>query len=508
MHRELAGRLRTLRWILRRIARSASFASVSLLVGFWSIASCQPSEPEPQSGGPETENSANPNERADSARKGKALLLEVKGAISPATMDYLLRGFKEARERESSLIIIRMDTPGGLSSSMREIIKEILNSPIPVVTYVSPPGARAASAGTYMLYASHVAAMAPSTNLGSATPVQMGGMPGSPEEKEDSPGGESEPRSGQESGPGGEAGEGKGDEPRRGSTAMERKVLEDAVAYIRGLAERHGRNADWAEKAVRDAVNITASDALEQNVIDIVAEDTSELLAGIHGRTVQMAHGNRTLATKGIRIEEFMPDWRHELLSVIADPSVAYFLMLIGFYGLLFELSNPGAIYPGVIGAISLLLALFAFQVLPINYAGLALMVLGLGLILAEAFVAGFGILGIGGIVAFVAGSVILMDEENLSVSLPLIGSVALVAAGFLAWVLTRLVALRRSKSVSGKEHLIGRIVEASSDFQGKGRLRVGGEIWWAQCEEPVKKGERLEIEAVDGLTLTVSKKE
>ena len=203
-----------------------------------------------------------------------------------------------------------------------------------------------------------------------------------------------------------------------------------------------------------------------------------------------------------------MPDWRHELLSVIADPSVAYFLMLIGFYGLLFELSNPGAIYPGVIGAISLLLALFAFQVLPINYAGLALMVLGLGLILAEAFVAGFGILGIGGIVAFVAGSVILMDEENLSVSLPLIGSVALVAAGFLAWVLTRLVALRRSKSVSGKEHLIGRIVEASSDFQGKGRLRVGGEIWWAQCEEPVKKGERLEIEAVDGLTLTVSKKE
>lgn len=432
------------------------------------------------------------------------LVLTVNGPISPATSDYLMRGFREAKERNAYLILIRMDTPGGLTSSMRDIIKEILNSPIPVVTYVSPPGARAASAGTYMLYASHVAAMAPSTNLGSATPVQMGGLPGSPDGPE-----EEEPGKGRQPG---DAGSQEKDpespseqqEKRTGKTAMERKVLEDSVAYIRGLAERHGRNADWAEKAVRDAVNLTATDAVKINVIDIVAGTDEELMRKMDGLTVRMSHDERTLKTEGLTFEEYSPDWRHRLLSVIANPNVAYFLMLIGFYGIIFELSNPGAIYPGVIGAISLLLALYAFQVLPINYAGLGLIILGLALILAEAFVAGFGVLGIGGVVAFVAGSVILMDDQNLAVSLPLIGGTALVAAGFLAWVLTRLVAFRRQRSSTGEEGLIGRVGEATSDFEGRGRVRLGGEIWWANYAGAAKKGQKLRVVSVDGLELKV----
>ena len=433
-----------------------------------------------------------------------AVVLDVDGPIGPATSDYVLRGMASARDQGAEIIVIRMDTPGGLDSAMRMMIKEILNSPVPVVTWVAPSGARAASAGTYMLYASHIAAMSSATNLGSATPVQMGGMPGQPEQppEQDQPAKEETEDNGADASDAAEADPEDG--KRRGGTAMERKVLEDAVAYIRGLAERHGRNADWAEEAVREAVNLTATDALEKNVIDVVADTLDELFAAIDGRTVKMDVGERTLQTSDLKVVEIEPDWRTELLSVITNPNVAYFLMLIGFYGIIFELSSPGNIYPGVIGAICLLLALYAFQVLPINYAGLALIILGLAFMVGEAFMPSFGILGLGGIVAFVSGSIILMDDDNLAVSVPLIGGVALISAGFFMWVLTRLIRLRRRQVVSGVEQLPGAEAVALADFDGSGRVWLHGESWWADADQPISKDQKVRVVEVKGLRVKV----
>jgi membrane-bound serine protease (ClpP class) len=399
-----------------------------------------------------------------------AVLLEISGAIGPATSDYVVRGMRQARDEGAEIVILRMDTPGGLDTAMREMIKEILSSPVPVATYVSPSGSRAASAGTYILYASHIAAMAPATNLGSATPVQIGGMPGMPdappERDERNPDSDDEADEGEAA----EREDEKASEPRRGTSPMERKVLEDAVAYIRGLAERHGRNAEWAEQAVREAVNLTASEALEQNVIDVVAESVNDLLEQIHGRTVKMEFGERTLDTENLEVVAIEPDWRSRLLSVITNPNIAYILMMVGIYGIIFELANPGNIFPGVVGAICLVLALYAFQVLPINYAGLALIMLGVVLMIAEAFMPSFGILGFGGIAAFVMGSIILMDEATLSISIPLIGGTALVSAAFFIWVLSRLVSIRKRKVVTGEEEMIGLQGTAVEDFRVRAR--------------------------------------
>lgn len=410
-----------------------------------------------------------------------ALLLRIDGSIGPATADHIERNIVLAAERKAELVILSMDTPGGLDSSMRDIVKAILDSSVPVVGYVSPGGARAASAGTYILYASHVAAMAPATNLGAATPVKIGGIP--------TPTGKGDKQKDEEGG---------------ALSASERKIINDAAAYIRGLAERHGRNAKWAEQAVREGVSLTATEALQEQVIDLVASDLGDLLAQLDGRKVVVGGIEKTLSTDGLAIERVIADWRSRLLSVITDPNVAYILLLIGIYGLIFELSNPGAIVPGVVGAIALLLALYAFQILPINYAGLALIILGIAFMVSEAFMPSFGILGLGGVVAFVAGSVILFRAENLAISIPLIAGTALVSAVFFIWVIGRFVRLRRRRAKTGEEEMLGSVGVALQAFEEAGRVRVHSESWQALAERPVNKGQRVRVVAVDGLTLKV----
>ncbi|MGI9343567.1 MAG: NfeD family protein [Gammaproteobacteria bacterium] len=440
-------------------------------------------------------------EEPAAAGGGVAVRLEIKDAIGPATSAYLIEGIEYAAEIDARLIIVEMDTPGGLDSAMRDMIKAILNSRIPVVTYVSPSGSRAASAGTYLLFASHIAAMAPATNLGAATPVQIGGgeEPSSPfqppKTKDEDDETEGDDAAADEESPA----------PLPG-TAMERKAVNDAVAYIRGLAELRGRNADWAEKAVREAASMSAEEALAQNVIDVIAETVDELLEVIDGRSVKVVDAMQELDTGDLEIESFEADWRTRLLATITNPNVAYLLMLAGIYGLLFEGYNPGAIVPGVVGAICLLLALFAFQVLPVNYAGLALILLGVMLIIAEAFVPSFGALGLGGVAAFVFGSIILMDTDvpGMQIARGLIFGVALVASSLLLLLVYALMRMRRRQPVSGAESMLGQLAEALEDFDEHGQVFVHGERWHANTSVSVKKGDHVRIEKIDGLWLDV----
>src|ERR1039458_1873689 len=448
---------------------------------------------------------ASKNSVAAASAEGAATLIELNGPIGPAMSRYIERSLLDAQSQHSPVIIVQMDTPGGLDTSMRDIIKAILASPVPVVSYVVPSGARAASAGTYILYASHLAAMAPATNLGAATPISIGGEPPGAAPPSAAP--ELPPAPSSTTPPGNSAGANKQPAPAPSpATASERKAVNDAVAYIRGLAQLRARNADWAESAVRGAASLSAEDALAQHVIEIIAKDVPDLLQQLDGRKVQVAQHEVVLHTKGLAVTRIAPDWRARFLMVLTHPTIAYGLLLIGIYGLLLEGYNPGAVLPGVVGALSLILALYAFQLLAVNFAGLALIALGAGLIILEFFMPAFGSLGIGGLAAFVIGSIILFDNhaQGLQVALPVIVGIAISGALVIATIAWLAARARRRPVTTGAEAMIGGLVEVIAEGREQCVVRYGGELWNAQTVSPLHAGQQARIVKVAGLTLWI----
>jgi membrane-bound serine protease (ClpP class) len=417
---------------------------------------------------------ATPNDRV--------LVVGINGAISVAAARQIARAVEQAKKENAAAIVVRMDTPGGLVNATRDLIRDIIAAPIPIIIYVAPSGARAASAGTYIVYASHLAAMAPGTNLGAATPIQMGGLPGTPQPKEEKKSGD--------------------------STAADRKAINDAVAWLRSLAQLRGRDLDFADKAVREAATLTADEAKRQHVVEIVAASTADLLAQADGRRVTVGGEERTLSTRDATVITVEPDWRTQLLAVIADPNIAFILLLIGVYGILFEFWSPGAVLPGVLGGISLLLALIALSVLPVHYGALALLLLGIAMMVGEVFTPGVGVLGIGGLVAFLIGSFFLFEPEgstiDLGVSIPIVIGAAIASAGLSFFIIGAAIKARRRPAATGAEQMIGSRGKVVDWQDGRGNIRVHGEIWSARCDTELKAGDAVKVTRREGLTLIV----
>ncbi len=424
--------------------------------------------------------------------------VELKGGIGVATAEYVIKGIEYANDTGANLVVLDTDTPGGLVSATRDIIQAILGSRVPVVTWVNPEGARADSAGTYILLASHVAVMAPTTHIGAATPVSMTGEDLTPE----APGGDEVPGYDDTDAP-------RDDEapsPLAPGSAMERKVLNDAVSYIRTLAERNGRNADWAERAVTEAATLTADEAVEENVIDFIAASDGELFAALDGTTVTTKFGDVTLSTGAPVVSTYEPGWRLKLLMVISRPEILLLLGLVGVYGLVLEGWNPGALVPGTLGAICLLLALYGSQTIPINYAGVALILLGIGLMIAEAFAPSFGVLGLGGVAAFTFGAILTFDSSipGFGISITFVLGLAVASALFLAWVVSYLLRLRKRGVVFGGESMVGSVGTATEDFDAEGKIWLDGEAWHARTRVPVAKDQEVIVTGVDGLVVDV----
>ncbi|NMG77165.1 NfeD family protein [Aromatoleum diolicum] len=451
---------------------------------------------------------ANPAAAAPSG--GRVMVLRVDGVIGPATADFIARQLARAAADHAGVVVIEMDTPGGLDTSMRTIIKDILSSPVPVVTYVSPEGSRAASAGTYILYASHVAAMAPATNLGAATPVAIG-LPGTRKpaaEPDDDAGDKPKPQDGKDTGGNTQSGKAGGGATRSGDDMMD-KARNDAAAYLRSLAQLRGRNGDFAERAVREAASLSSDEALAAGVIDLIAKDLPDLIKQLDGRPVKLDSGaTRRLATAAAEIERITPDWRNRLLSIISNPQLALVLMMIGIYGLFFEFTSPGFGVPGVAGLICLLVAMYAFQLLPVNWAGVALVALGAILMVAEVFLPSFGALGVGGIIAFVVGGLFLMDTEAPGFGIPLAFLIGLgvVSAALIMAVGGFAARTRKRPLVSGIEQLVGAIGTISAVTPQGAWAALCGESWHVHCDARLAPGDRVRVTAVVGLTLQVER--